>query len=146
MKPVLVYAALVGLPLAGLAAVLHAGADLHAPPDVGGRWGLEWPTGRLSPRPEDRFFVAQSGTHVTVDLFRRAYRGSLRGDSVVGESGSAKEGMIDDCFGSPHGHFAARIDTSASPIRMTFTMSATSPHPCAYRGTAIRIDADGEAR
>lgn len=147
MKPVLVYAALVGLPLAGLAAVLHAGRGLRAPPDVGGRWAIEVPAGRPSPRPGERFSIAQSGTHLSVDLFRRAYRGALRGDSVAGESGPAEAARLsDDCFGSPHGRFAARIDTSASPMRMTFTVSASAPRPCAYTGTAVRIDSAVGAR
>ncbi|HSU16454.1 hypothetical protein [Longimicrobium sp.] len=142
MKPLLAYAALVGLPLAGLAAVLHAGRALHAPPDVGGRWEIEWPRRMVRPPTageleEMRFTVAQSGTHVAVTLFGREYRGRLRGDSLVVRSGGGPP--RDNCWDAPHTVIRARVDTAAAPRRMAFALESPSRDGCEGPYTAARI-------
>lgn len=75
MKSVLLYLALVGLPMLGVLGVLRLGRHLEAPPDVGGVWRAEIaPAVQLVPpcvelTPEATAFdVVQSGRHAGVTL------------------------------------------------------------------------------
>jgi len=124
MKPVLVYAALVGLPLAGLAAVLHAGRGLQAPADVGGAWRLL----PIAERPGYDFTVFQSGTHVELTLGGTDYRGVFRGDSIVARSTTEIQPRACRTL-------RAFVDTAARPMRMTLP-----PDECGPGSTAVRIE------
>ena len=64
MKTALLYVLLVGLPVAGLFAVLQIGGLAEAPPAVGGAWRVT--RGAACDRPAERLEVVQSGQFVSV--------------------------------------------------------------------------------
>ncbi|HEX8241955.1 MAG TPA: hypothetical protein VF541_00620 [Longimicrobium sp.] len=143
MKPLLVYAALVGLPVAGLAAVLHAGRPLQAPPHIAGEWQLDRPSSlRRGPAPreqaEPRFTISQSGTHVSLAITGIEYRGELRGDSLIARS--TDQGQGDSCWNAGRAVLRARIDTAAAPRRMAFALDAPSSPECGGPFTAVRVE------
>jgi len=95
MRFVLLYAALVGLPLLGILAILRAGQNLTPPRAVAGVWKIEsslsapqagaclaaW---NESDRPQ--MVVSQSGPHLQVILQGHSdllMRGSIQGDTVI---------------------------------------------------------------
>lgn len=126
MKPLLVYAALVGLPVAGLAAVLHAGGALQAPPSIAGEWRIEGlPQATV---PEPRFTISQSGTQVRLELFGREYRGTLRGDSLVVRS-DGHAGSRDACWDAADVLLRARSD-GPSPRRLAFAVTVPTRAGC----------------
>lgn len=114
-KSLAVYVALVGLPLAGLVAILRGGAGLQAPPPIAGEWRIQG--GPLAIDADSRVLtVSQSGEHVDVALGSLSLRGRFTGDSLNAE----RRGMNDGSFGPcpPHVRLRARIDTAARPRRM----------------------------
>lgn len=127
MKLLLAYAALVGLPLAGLAVVLHAGGGLRAPADIGGEWRLP-PVGG---RPGAGFTLSQSGSHVRLTLGGTEYRGVFRGGLIVARSAADVEPRA--C-----GRLRATIDTAATPMRMTVAPSGCGPGLSALRTEGAR--------
>ena len=69
MKTLLLYLALVGLPLLGVSGILRAGSGLVAPPSFGGTWALataDAPGGCA--RPAGPLRVTQSGRRAQVTL------------------------------------------------------------------------------
>jgi hypothetical protein len=115
MRSLAVYLALVGIPLLGLAAILRAGARLHAPPSIAGEWRVLG--GPFAIDPATRVLtISQSGEHVDVALGTLSLRGRFTGDSLDAE----RRGMNDGSFGPcpPHLRLRARIDTAARPRRL----------------------------
>lgn len=96
MKAVLLYVALVGLPVLGVVGILRLGRGLTAPPDIGGTWraGLS-PAAQLVPpcvelsSESSAFDVAQSGRHVGLtlnDAARTRLAASLEGERLWGRA------------------------------------------------------------
>jgi len=115
LKSLAVYIGLVGLPLAGLVAILRAGAGLQAPPPIAGEWRVQG--GPFAIDPDSRVVtLSQSGEHVDVALGTISLRGRLTGDSLVAE----RRGMSDESYGPCPAHvmLRARIDTAARPRRL----------------------------
>jgi hypothetical protein len=142
MRPLLVYAALVGLPVAGLAVVLHAGRALSAPPSLAGEWQLVPPgyvrRAQAAVDPEHlRVTVSQSGTELGVTVMRREFRGRLSGDSLPARGGR-QVGVFDTCWDAPDAVLHARFDTAAAPQRMEIAFAARWPSPCEGPFTAVR--------
>ena len=137
MKPLLAYAALVGLPLAGLVAVLHAGRDLQAPPSIAGEWRIEFlPTAAVEP---PRFTISQSGTHVQLEMFGREYRGALRGGTLVARSGPRPAGR-DACWDADDVRLRARVGGEAVPRRLEFAVDAPRVAGCVRGFVAVRAE------
>ena len=90
MKPLLLYLALVGVPVAGLLGILHAGSALQAPPAIGGEWVMD--TGAPGPAPGERLDLTQSGVYVSVLLAGSRLHGRLRGDTLVAERSAETDG------------------------------------------------------
>ena len=96
MKAVLLYLALVGLPVLGVAGVLRLGGRIEAPPDIGGVWRAEIaPAVQLVPpcvelTPDATAFdVVQSGVHAGVTLndpARTRLDATLRGARLWGRA------------------------------------------------------------
>lgn len=95
MRSILLYLAMVGLPLLGLLAILEAGERIVPPRSIGGAWRLEEPldpaalpcgeTGRAGGTAELR--VSQSGPRAEVGLghpLPRVIPVTLRGDTLAG--------------------------------------------------------------
>ncbi|HEU4452571.1 MAG TPA: hypothetical protein VFR81_05895 [Longimicrobium sp.] len=108
MKSLLLYLAMVGLPLAGLFGILHAGSRIDAPPSVGGSWRIDAPAS-ASTRTID---VSQSGEHVVVEVDGARLRGEVRGDSLF----AAAPGRCG---------LRVRIDRAAEPDRLVGTMGGS---------------------
>ena len=86
MKTALLYVLLVGLPVAGLFAVLQVGGLAEAPPAVGGAWTLS--RGAACDRPTERLDVVQSGVFVSVSALGVAdVPARLAGDVLQTEPG-----------------------------------------------------------
>ena len=125
MKLVAIYLLLVGIPLAGLAAILHAGRALHAPPAIGGEWRVEG----AAADSVASLAISQSGEHVEVSLGAARLRGRLAGDSVVAE----RRGSAAPCARQLH----ARIDTAARPMRMIAELRPDAPGCAPSRFAAV---------
>ncbi|HEX6746594.1 MAG TPA: hypothetical protein VF092_04805 [Longimicrobium sp.] len=136
MKPLLAYAALVGLPLAGLAAVLRAGSGLQAPPSISGEWRIELPTASAEP---PRFTISQSGTHVQLEMFGREYRGALRGGALVARSGARVAGR-DACWDADDVRLRARVGGGAVPRRLEFAVEVPRVAGCGRGFVAVRAE------
>jgi hypothetical protein len=129
---VLLYVFLVGTPLLGLAAILHHGRRLQAPPSIGGAWRVETVAAAggagdcAALAPGAVVDVSQSGRYVTVTAGRAASTvvaparldaGALRG-TVSGASacpvlaGATLEATVDRST-TPH-RMSARLDGGAS--------------------------------
>lgn len=98
MKSLLLYLALVGVPVAGLLGILEAGSRLQAPRDVAGEWYVE-ALAFATPgeqRPFRVLRISQSGVYLSVSLDGgEEVRGRLLGDSlrvVRAPSGDAARG------------------------------------------------------
>lgn len=77
MKSLALYLLVVGLPLAGLVAVLRAGDHLGAPRSVGGRWKLDADVAGAR-----ALAIVQSGPRLEVTLGAAAGSGTLEGDAL----------------------------------------------------------------
>jgi len=125
MKSLLIYLALVGLPLAGLAGILRAGSRLHAPPAVGGAWRVEAPAS-----PADSLLeVSQSGEHAVVRFGGARMLGEVRGDSLIARAEPAWHTPPPVFCGPAFGReLRARIDRAAEPDRIEGTLAVPN-HP-----------------
>ena len=87
-RSVLLYGAMVGIPLALLLGVLGVGRDLAAPPSLGGAWRVEsGATCGLS--QGERFDIVQSGQFVVIRLSARSpLQGRLDGDVLRAAGGT----------------------------------------------------------
>ena len=133
MKLIAIYLLLVGIPLAGLAAILHVGRGLHAPPAITGQWRMEGAAAAgdsLAP-----IAISQSGEHVEVVLAGAELRGRLSGDSIVAE----RRGPAAPCARLLH----ARIDTAARPMRMIAELRPDAPGCGPARFAAVHAAAGG---
>jgi hypothetical protein len=125
MKSLLLYLAMVGLPLAGLFGILRAGSRLDAPPSVGGSWRIDAPASASS-RTID---ISQSGEHVVVEVDGARLRGEVRGDTLVAAAPAGCELRL-------------RIDRAAEPDRLVGTMGARENGGCAQAAiSAARLPA-----
>lgn len=75
MRSILLYLALVGLPILGVLAILRLGEEIEAPPHLGGVWSASLaPAAQLVPpcvelaHDSTVFRIAQSGIHVSIVL------------------------------------------------------------------------------
>lgn len=137
MKWLAAYALLVAVPLAALAAILHAGSRLRAPIEVAGEWRLDAPG-----YPADaRLVIAQSGVHLSITFLGDELRGRLAGDSVRAERGErrVRGRPVDVCyFGALL--LRARVDTAARPLRIAGTVETPDPHCPPLSFTAVRAE------
>ena len=87
MRSLLLYLLLVGIPAAGVAGILRAGAGLEAPASVGGQWTLDVVPPAADPRCEltsGALVISQSGVHLDAALRPSGarLRGEMRGDTI----------------------------------------------------------------
>ena len=86
MKTTLLYVLLVGLPVAGLLAVLQIGGLAEAPPAVGGSWRVT--RGAACDRSAERLEIVQSGQFVSVSALGDAdVSARLSGDMLQTDLG-----------------------------------------------------------
>ena len=89
IRSVLLYLVLVGIPVAGVSAVLRAGRDLKPPASFGGSWRVEaWPDSACLQREIDtlQLVIEQSGPSLSI----KTRRGPRFAGQVEGEGFSAK--------------------------------------------------------
>jgi hypothetical protein len=144
LKSLAIYVALVGLPLAGLAAILRAGGSLHAPPPIGGQWRIESApmaegTGQATPT----LAISQSGEHVEVSLGSLVLRGRFAGDSLAAERRASRPSAPGACFREGGVRLAAHVDTAAHPARMAGVLEAPGCARVALRAVRMPAAAGG---
>jgi hypothetical protein len=122
MKLVAVYLVLVGVPFAGLAAILHAGNALHAPAAIAGEWRVEG----AGDDSLTSLTLSQSGEHVDVAIGARSLRGRFAGDSVVAER-RGSSASPSGCSRASAARLSVRIDTAARPMRLWGAVTAAAP-------------------
>ena len=144
-RSALLYLLLVGVPLAGLAAILHAGSTLQAPPALGGEWRVETrEDSALIPRT---FTIAQSGVHISVAFGAAALPGALSGDSL--RAATPKSLLAGtpgaNCYqpGTPL-HLAAHVDAASRPARLTGRLSSDPTRCRSVAFTAVRAGGEGK--
>jgi len=127
MKLVALYLMLVGVPLAGLAAILHAGRALRAPAAIGGAWRVESLVLAAGDTLES-IALTQSGEHVEVELGAASLRGRFVGDSLVAaRRGSPPVAPGTECAGAAVAGLRARVDSAATPMRLWGTLQPAAP-------------------
>jgi hypothetical protein len=137
LKSVAAYLLLVGIPLASLAAILHAGSRLQAPPALGGEWRLTESAGLTVPgAPPATLRIAQSGTHLSVVLAGREMRGTLRGDSIFATTTSLGGSSTGRCSSDGPATLRARVAASQPEVRMVGEVAAAGCVPLAF--SAVR--------
>jgi hypothetical protein len=129
-RSVLLYGAMVGIPLALLLGVLGAGRDLDAPPSLGGAWRVEsGATCGLS--QGEHFEVVQSGQFVVIRLSERSpLQGRLEGD-ILRAAGGTREASAPGC-GERELRLELRLTQSATVLEGTGGVedcSACPPRP-----------------
>jgi hypothetical protein len=135
IRSLLLYLALVGLPLAGLAGILHAGRGLHAPPAIGGAWRVDAlsieqpaPSWAAQAMGAGRVLeVSQSGVHLSVTTAGGVrMSGRLAGDTLVTALAPAR-GPAAGCDARTGGMLlAARLEPGGGAMRMRGTLSVLS--------------------
>lgn len=140
MKWIGAYALLVIVPLAALAAILHAGNGLAAPHQVAGEWRITVPGYPSAARPAGslRLTLDQSGTHLSVGFDGRDLRGALVGDSLTAERREVYT-PVATCY---RGGLVlrARVDTVARPLRMAGTIGTGRASCPELPFTAVRAE------
>ena len=126
IRSIALYAALVGVPLVGVSAVLHIGQNLTTSPSFGGSWRLEVNPGPGCDPVVERpvtLLIEQSGPALTVRGWGESLRGRVIGEGfVVGDSVRRIEaqrtgGRNGDRFeGTAHG---IPCPVAATPVRAT---------------------------
>lgn len=141
MKSLLLYLALVGLPVAGLLGILEAGSRLQAPRDVTGEWRMNAPiSSSTDSEPAPRTLeISQSGVYLSVTLGDGdPMRGRLRGDTLRVVRLPVGDPARDGCFVAGfllHGIF----DFAAEPDRLVAQALPTGAPWCApFSFTAVR--------
>jgi hypothetical protein len=140
MKSLLLYLAIVGIPLAGLFGILHAGNRLEAPPSIGGSWRLD------APSPPGEIVISQSGVHLVVEMDGARMLGEVRGDSLVALA--PPTGRTARACGPDVGReLRARIDRAAEPHRLTGLAGVPGGADCPRMEiNAVRVPAEKRAR
>lgn len=141
MKWIGAYALLVIVPLAALAAILHAGSRLSAPHHVAGAWRVDVRGYPADAKPADslRLTIVQSGMHLSVGFDRAELRGRLDGASLTAERRD-RYTPVSTCY---RGGLVlrARVDTTARPLRMAGTIATTQRGHCPELPfTAVRAE------
>jgi len=138
MKSFLLYPALVGIPLAGLLGILHAGSRLEAPASIGGSWRLD------APSPPGEIVISQSGVHLAVEMDGVRMRGEIRGDSLVALAPPAGNTPRAIPCGTGLGReLRARVDREADPHRLTGTVGVPGREDCPRTAvSAVRVPAE----
>ncbi|HET7228977.1 MAG TPA: hypothetical protein VFJ16_03210 [Longimicrobium sp.] len=136
MKFIAVYVLLVGVPVAGIAAILRAGNHLHAPPHLAGEWRVEGTPFALGGDTVHALAVSQSGEHLEVGVGARTVRGRFAGDSLVAAQGAVRAGAAGPCVTGPV-RLDARLDTASRPMRMwgTWRANAAGCQPVRFAAT-----------
>ncbi|HYJ78760.1 MAG TPA: hypothetical protein VEW03_04085 [Longimicrobiaceae bacterium] len=142
MKSLLLYLALVGIPVAALLGILREGRGLDAPHDVAGEWRVEAPPGAGAGGQAERaprtLRISQSGVYLTASVDGGGeLRGRLRGDTlrVVRPADEDARGGCASAGFLLYGIF----DLAAEPDRLTAGVvpeNAPGCHPAAF--TAVR--------
>ncbi len=136
MKSLLLYLAIVGVPLAGLFGILHAGSRLDAPHSVGGSWRLD------APSPPGTLDISQSGVHLVVEMDGLRMPGEIRGDSLVAVA--PPTGKTSPACGPDLGReLRAALDRTAEPHRLTGVSGVPGATECPRMAVnAVRVPAE----
>ncbi|HEX5725317.1 MAG TPA: hypothetical protein VFX98_07610 [Longimicrobiaceae bacterium] len=137
LKALLIYAALVGGPVAGLLGILHLGSRLQAPPPLGEAWRtvslatlrgtLLTPAGGALPALE----VQQSGVYLSVAFDGARFAGRLHGDSLVARSrGRAPAVLRAECGAETPVELRATFDRAAVPHRLSGVLAVEGRPEC----------------
>jgi hypothetical protein len=140
MRSLLLYLLLVGIPAAGVAGILRAGAGLEAPASVGGQWTLDVAPSAADPRCEPApgtLTISQSGVHLDAALRpggEARLRGEMRGDtiilaSMVPSDDSSNEGG--DCDPAAGVRLEAVADGADRPAALRGTLRFVGCAACA---------------
>lgn len=143
LRTALIYVALVGLPVAGLVAVLQAGKRLEAPPALRGTWRVE-EGAACGVRQGDTFEVVQSGQFVVVSLDGRPPMDGRLRDGVLRARGGARSASTPGC-GQGQLELALRPGAGARLLEGTGGIvgcSACPPRPF----VAVRADGGASPR
>lgn len=142
VRTLALYAGLVGIPILGLVAVLHAGQRLQAPPSVGGAWRVEsvdGGAGECGPLARGAVLaVSQSGVYVTLaiggegDIVSIATR--LDGDSLTGTVPATAA-----CPRLDGARLVATVDRTSAPHRMAGRVVPADGRGAAVGFTATRL-------
>jgi hypothetical protein len=114
MRPIVLYAALVGLPLLGILLVLQVGRGLTAPPSFGGTWRLATATYPDGCTPPSVLRVEQSGARARVGLGAGTVWGAVTEGSF--RTLAPAEGPGEGCEGW---HVQAEASGGATPTQLT---------------------------
>lgn len=136
----LLYLALVGVPLLGLLGILRIGRGITPPASVGGVWGIETapasaaPCPGLLPRSENAVLrISQSGPHVGIEMVggEVRLRGEIRG-SVLTASTLAPTGpeRIPACSPTAPLHLAATLHRGGGVDRLAGRIEAPGCPRC----------------
>ncbi|HEU4559647.1 MAG TPA: hypothetical protein VFS20_17475, partial [Longimicrobium sp.] len=123
LKSLAIYLLLVGVPVAGLAAILRAGVRLHAPPAIAGEWRVEGG----GPGSARTLVISQSGQHVEVAVASYSLRGIFTDDTLTAESRISPVGAPGPCFRATAVRLRARVDTAARPMRLRGALQPNAP-------------------
>ncbi len=144
------YVFLVGLPLAGLVGVLHAGQGLQAPPPVDGTWqtvaaasgsGAAALTPLVPPSANPaQLEVHQSGTYLSMDIGPLHLSGRLRGDSLVAHTQVPAASRRAAGCGHTEMELHASVNVAAEPDLLTLVLSEPGRPACPQmRWTAVHL-------
>jgi len=135
IRSVALYAALVGVPLVGVSAVLHFGQDLRTSPSFGGSWRLEATHGSVCDSVVEgpiTLLIEQSGPALTVRGWGEPLTGQAVGNGfVVGDSSRQIEahragGKNGDRFeGTAHGRQCPPVGTPVRASRLSLPRNLT---------------------
>lgn len=147
VRSLLLYPILIGGPLLGLAAIVHAGQRLHAPPAVGGGWAVDsvaasGGAGECAALVRGAgLAVSQSGIYATATFGGEPGVVSipmrLSGDSLTGTISATAA-----CSSLDGGWWEASVDRTSSPHRMTGRISLSDTLATVVRLTATRRPAE----
>ena len=136
IRSVLLYLVLVGIPVAGVSAVLRAGRDLKPPASFGGSWRVEaWPDSVCSQHQLDtlQLVIEQSGPSLSI----KTRRGPLFTALVEGEGFNAK---------GPNGRRMQVTRVSSGPAAVLEGIVTGAPCDAAtqtrIRGTRVHLPSE----
>jgi hypothetical protein len=114
---------------AGMWAILYAGSRLQAPPDLHGRYVLQWDAARLSspksagassPPPFDALSIEQSGLFFNVQL----WDGKTLGAVLHGRWDKTADGSIAGTMRSNDGHWNLRLRQTGAGLELRGELAA----------------------